>query len=147
MSERKKAIHLTNKQKWKVAKFMIENKGVKLVDKEDGDVTYIFRMKLIELAKEVSIEVTPIRATHVKDCMDFYLEVCKMTNNLPQIPKEEGYLKEVEELKLVIKNMEEIEKLYKATIEDHKATIEDHRNTLRKAKIKLYNIKDILAKE
>lgn len=80
---RANAVYLSIAQLWTVAKFCIENKGVTLA----SDGSYTFRVNSTTLAKEFT--EFSLTAHHIKKAMDFYVDVCKLTNNMPKIPAPE----------------------------------------------------------
>lgn len=99
---RANAIHLSSAQRWQVAKFCIENRGV--VQDQGGKFT-IWRVSISTLVKEWNEEHADyfMVTTHaLKQSVEFYNEICELTNNLPEVPKVENdeVLKLQEEIKL-----------------------------------------------
>lgn len=79
-------IRLTDTQKWEVAKYCIEHKGV--VEDPTKEKKYKFRIFQKELAEEISNKLFKINTNHLGVCMDFYITVCNLTENFPELPKE-----------------------------------------------------------
>lgn len=120
---RANAIHLSHAQRWAVAKFCIENKGV--TQDSSGKFT-IFRVSPSVLLKEwLAQEKTFAASLHsIKDSVNFYNTICELTNNLPVVPEPDEMNSELEtEYKKAIVLLEsEKEKLQK-TVADQNAII------------------------
>ena len=120
------SIHLTDAQKWAVAKYCIENRGI--IQDKDGKFT-IYRVGQSQLAKEVSDALFKINNNHIASSMSFYNIVCELTDNLPMIPAHESVQEEI--LKI------EIEKL--------RNDLKLSQDELMKAAILIKNYKDRIA--
>lgn len=104
ITERKKALYLTIQQKYEVAKYCIEHKGV--TQDQTGKFT-VFRVIPSKLAIEVNdcLAIDGITGHHVSDSIYFYNVVAELTNNLPTIPltssvQEDILTAEVQRLKM-----------------------------------------------
>lgn len=90
--ERKNPIRLNNKEKWAIAKFCLENRNI-LQDPTKANLSYIWRVNAIHTAKEINLNSERIVARtindhHVRDAVNFYIEICQLTDKMPQIPAE-----------------------------------------------------------
>lgn len=111
---RANAIHLTYAQRWQVAKYCIEHKGV--TQGEDGKFTN-FRVGQSTLVREFNESGADfvVSIHSIKESMNFYNIVAELTNNLPEIPKQD-------------ENNTEIIASYEKAI----TTIETEKNKLKK---------------
>lgn len=85
---RANAIHLTYAQRWQVAKYCIEHKGV--VQDQFGKFT-IFRVGQSTLVREFNESGADFVVTlhTLKESVTFYNIVAELTNNLPEIPSKD----------------------------------------------------------
>ncbi len=98
--KRKSPVHLTLAERWAVAKYCIENRNILHINGE-----LIVRVNYVTTAKEVTAQnVCPgkgeISASVIKECVEVYFEICRITEKMPfQSPTES-----VEADKLKIEN-------------------------------------------
>lgn len=122
---KKKSIYLTNPQKWEIAKYCIENK---CISQRDNKAFTYWRVHPKVAAEEINnwirdnqYDIPNVNEYHTKNSVDFYNEICLMTNNLPEIPKQESVQEEM--LKIEIQKLNgKIEKLQE-TAKDFAATM------------------------
>ena len=136
------AIRLTPTQKWEVAKYCIEHKGV-IIKYTDGQLNpiYEFRVGQSLLAKEISERLFKINSTHLKDCMEFYLTVIILSDNLPVIPKEATV--EEDMLKIELTKKEEIIKRLQDQIKELNNICETHKVTVANYKDRFIQIRKL----
>ena len=130
MSARSNPIRLTPTQKWEVAKYCIEHKGVLLTLAEPEK--YKMRMFVGSLAREFSEANFKIKPNHIKDSLNFYFTVCELTNNLPVIPKEatveEDILKiDITKKELIIKDLQDQVKTLNDVCETYRVTVANYK--------------------
>lgn len=112
MSIRKTAVYLNIEQKWEVAKYCIEHKGI-MQDKTG--IFSIFRVVPSKLAIEVNecfSELGGVSGHHITDSVLVYNTIAKLTNNLPVVPltssvQEDMLTAEVELLKGELKKSQD----------------------------------------
>lgn len=122
---KKKSIYLTNSQKWEIAKYCIENKCVR---QNQGKLFNYWRVtpkiaaeEINNWVKQESINIPIVNEYHIKSSIDFYNEICTLTNNLPEIPKNESVQEEILKIEIQklndkILKLQEAQKDYAATI-------------------------------
>lgn len=117
---KKRSIYLTNQQKWEIAKYCIENKCVR---QNNGKLFNFWRVTPKVSAEEVNnwndreqISFPTVNEYHIKSSVDFYNEVCLMTDNLPEVPKHESVQEEILKIEITKLN-QRIEKLQQAALD------------------------------
>lgn len=92
------SIFLTEQQKWEVATYCIENRGV--VQEPNGKFT-VYRVGQTQLAKEVSENLFKVNNSHIVSSMQFYNTVCELTANLPVVPQQESMQEEMLRIEII----------------------------------------------
>lgn len=83
---RKKAVRLSDAEKWLLAIYCIENKCVNM--SKEGKFAN-FRMFVTQVTREINEKMIVdgvITEAHIKDAMSFYNEILDLTGKMPTVP-------------------------------------------------------------